>query len=396
MSNGCQDITGVLIASPNSSFRGYLLGIVNSYSWPAEQAYSGADALEKLEASECELLLLDENLPDLNTSEVRGFVKQHFPGIDVLMVDSETGRAAPEGELKKEATKTLLRMFNSEIRVQQPASSEMPPPRNGSPKPLTPASAKASSDELPGMKGDTEAVRKMYRMVRLVAPRDTAVLLLGECGTGKDLVANAIHKLSPRASQPFVVINCAAIPETLLESELFGYTRGAFTGAAQSRVGRIHAAQGGTLFLDEIGDLPLNLQAKLLRFLESGEVQRLGSSDVFKVDVRVIAATNADLQKKVASGEFRKDLFYRLSVFPIMLPPLRSRKDDIPGLANHFLEMLERRPIGLSTEAAAVLEAYDWPGNVRELKHVIERAIILAENDQTIGARHIMIMSPDS
>lgn len=385
-----EDLAGVVVAIPNPSLRKQIVAKLLSWQWPVHEAYSGADALNKLEYSECDLLLLDRSLPDLDATELSEIVKARYPGVDLMMLDSETGRASTDVPLRRAAAVQLLRTL--ELGVSDVPSAPLP----AALATLSQPKQNASSLALPGMRGDSEATRKMYRMARMVASRNTAVLLLGESGTGKDLVAQAIHKLSPRASQPFVVINCAAIPEALLESELFGYTRGAFTGAAQSRVGRIHAAQGGTLFLDEIGDLPLNLQAKLLRFLESGEVQRLGSSDVFRVDVRIVAATNADLQKRVANSEFRKDLFYRLSVFPIQLPALRNRKEDIGPLADYFLESMEQKPMRLSTEAAAVLEAYEWPGNVRELKHVIERAIILAGDDDTIGARHILIMSPDN
>jgi transcriptional regulator with GAF, ATPase, and Fis domain len=231
------------------------------------------------------------------------------------------------------------------------------------------------------MVGQSIRMANVYRMARLVASRDTPVLITGATGTGKEVVASAIHRLSPRVTKPFVVINCAAIPEALLESELFGYVRGAFTGAVQSRLGRIHSAHGGTLFLDEIGELPLGMQAKLLRFLDQGEVQRLGSSDVFRVDVRVLAATNAKLNDLVKSKQFREDLFYRLSVFPIDLPPLSERTDDIEVLARHFWRkfQLQNQSQTLSPEALQTLRRHSWPGNVRELQHVIERASILAE-----------------
>ena len=190
---------------------------------------------------------------------------------------------------------------------------------------------------LPGMIGDSEVMQRVYAVTRLVARRNTSSgVILGQSGTGKDLVAQAIHLVSPRRSNPFVVINCAAIPEALLEAELFGYVKGAFTGAVQSRMGRIHAAQGGTLFLDEIGEMPLALQSKLLRFLEQGEVQRLGSNDNFRVDVRVIAATNVELRKRVDEGAFREDLYYRLAVFSIKLPLLSERLCDLPRLACSF------------------------------------------------------------
>jgi transcriptional regulator with GAF, ATPase, and Fis domain len=228
-------------------------------------------------------------------------------------------------------------------------------------------------------------------MVGLVAPRETTVLITGESGTGKDLVAQAVHYLSPRRQKPFVVINCAAIPEPLLEAELFGFVKGAFTGAVQSRIGRIHAAQGGTLFLDEIGDLPLGLQSKLLRFLEQGEVQRLGSSDTFRVDVRVVAATNSNLRRLLQEKNFREDLFYRLSVFPVDLPPLRERMDDLLKLAQTFLSRFCSRSVVLSSEAADLLQHHAWPGNVRELRNVMERATILLGDKFEIRPEHIVI-----
>jgi transcriptional regulator with GAF, ATPase, and Fis domain len=228
-------------------------------------------------------------------------------------------------------------------------------------------------------------------MARMVAQRDTTVLITGESGTGKDLVAQAVHRLSLRRLKPFVVINCAAIPEPLLEAELFGFVKGAFTGAVQSRIGRIHSAQGGTLFLDEIGDMPLGLQSKLLRFLEQGEVQRLGSSDTFRVDVRVVAATNAPLRRLVQERSFREDLYYRLSVFPIELPPLRDRMDDLIRLAQTFLAKFSSRNVVLSPEAASIMQQHSWPGNVREVRNVMERASILVGSGFEIRPEHIVI-----
>jgi transcriptional regulator with GAF, ATPase, and Fis domain len=224
----------------------------------------------------------------------------------------------------------------------------------------------------------------------MVAGRDTTVLITGESGTGKDLVAQEIHLLSPRKKQPLVVVNCAAIPETLLEAELFGYQKGSFTGAVQSRIGRIHAAHGGTLFLDEIGDMPLSLQSKILRFLEQGEVQRLGGNDNLKVDVRVIAATNADLMKMVGQQQFREDLYYRLAVFPIHLPPLRDRIGDLEDLAEAFVMKYDPR-LSLSRTALEVLLQHHWRGNVRELRNVIERATILVGSGREIGPEHIVL-----
>jgi transcriptional regulator with GAF, ATPase, and Fis domain len=244
---------------------------------------------------------------------------------------------------------------------------------------------------LPDMVGASEPMRELAKLIRLVAPRATAVLIEGETGTGKEVVAKAIHQLSSRANKPFVVLNCAAIPEALLEAELFGHTRGAFTGAVQSRTGRIEAAHGGTLFLDEIGEMPLALQAKMLRFLEYGELQRVGDNDTTRVDVRVIAATHQPLLQRAEEKTFRLDLYHRLAVFPVEVPALRSRMDDLPLLAEYVLAKLgEKFPRKrLSDLALAKLQQHSWHGNVRELMHVLERATILAGDVMTIGEAEI-------
>jgi transcriptional regulator with PAS, ATPase and Fis domain len=253
-------------------------------------------------------------------------------------------------------------------------------------------------DAIPGMIGSSEAMLRVYRLARLVASRMTTVLILGASGTGKELVARGIHQLSPRSGKPFVVVNCAAIPESLLESELFGYVRGAFTGAVQAQAGRIQAAQGGTLFLDEIGEFPLGMQAKLLRFLESREVQRLGSTESTRADVRIVAATNTDLSRKVEQGEFREDLYYRLSAFPLELPPLADRRADIVPLVQHFLANFAAHSSScvpcLSEEAVRLLQTACWRGNVRELQHVIERSLILAEDSDVILPEHLFLGGP--
>jgi DNA-binding NtrC family response regulator len=232
---------------------------------------------------------------------------------------------------------------------------------------------------------------EVSRRIRLAAPHKTAVLVQGPTGTGKELVARALHRLSPRASRPFVALNCAAIPEALLEAELFGHTRGAFTGAVQGRVGRIEAAQGGTLFLDEIGEMPLQLQAKLLRFVECGELQRVGENEPVRVDVRIVAATHRSLAKLAAEGIFRADLYYRLAVFLIRTPDLNAHKEDLPLLVGHFLSAMAEVSPAKAIAAAAMekLCTHSWPGNVRELEHVLERAWILAESRPEIGAGEI-------
>jgi PAS domain S-box-containing protein len=234
--------------------------------------------------------------------------------------------------------------------------------------------------------GSSEALSNLLRDVESVAVTDTSVLILGETGTGKELIARAIHNHSRRADKPLIKVNCAALPATLIESELFGHERGAFTGATTRRSGRFHLADGGTIFLDEVGELPMELQAKLLRVLQEGEFEPVGSSTTIKIDVRVIAATNRNLEKSVAAGLFREDLYYRLNVFPITVPPLRDRRDDIALIAQAFLkrtaEKLGRTVEPFDAEAIARLRAYDWPGNIRELQNVVERSVIVAKDSR--------------
>ncbi len=339
----------ILVASGNERFRKELLRNPVYADALSEEAVGGAHALARLNEFVCDSVLLDQHLPDLDATEVADLIRQRYPHVEVELVDSRsTGRAdgvsagSPESEAEDEAC------------------------------------------------GTTES-----RLVRLVAGRETTVLVTGETGTGKELVARAIHQLSRRARGPFVVVNCAAIPEALLEAELFGHARGAYTGAVQSRLGRIHVAQGGTLFLDEIGELPLSMQAKLLRFLQNGEVQRLGSPDIHRVDVRVVCATNQRLEELARAKQFREDLYYRLAVFPIAVPPLRERRPDIALLARHFLEQLaagggfERKE--LPAEAELLLERCAWSGNVRELENAIERAFILSGNETVLRAEHFAV-----
>ena len=240
--------------------------------------------------------------------------------------------------------------------------------------------------------GDSPALREVLGKVEQVAPTSSTVLLRGETGTGKEMVAHAIHINSPRENKPFVRVNCAALAPGILESELFGHEKGSFTGAVERRRGRFELADGGTLFLDEVGDLPMEVQIKLLRTLQEREFERVGGTDTIKVDVRLVSATNRNLEKMIEDGEFREDLYYRLNVFPINLPPLRERHGDVPLLAAHFVAKFARsmgtRPIGLTPEAVAKLREYTWPGNVRELENIIERAMILARGGE-VGAQHL-------
>jgi DNA-binding NtrC family response regulator len=366
---------GALIASPSSALREQVLHRLNGRCRPVQHAFGGAEALAKLEAGSWQILFLDRRLPDLDTDELMTIIQRRFPGIQVVLLDSDD--AVPAGQEWAEMEEPAAVTARARAATVDPGTSLAAP----------------TIETLPGMIGSSEAMQRVYRMVRLVAGRTTTVLIAGATGTGKELIARALHALSPRAARPLVVVNCAAIPEALLESELFGHTRGAFTGAVQSQLGRIPAAHGGTLFLDEVSELPLGMQAKLLRFLEQKEIQRLGTSEVTRVDVRVLAASNVALANRAARGEFRQDLFYRLAAFPIELPTLAERRADIVPLAQHFLACMaaamEVRAPGLSAEAVRILEAHPWRGNVRELQHVMERASILAGAAETLEGEHL-------
>ncbi len=379
----------ILVASADPTFRDRVKRNPVYADAMSEEAMGGAHALAKLLQWPCDGVLLDRNLPDLDAEEVAEQIRKQYPQIEVELMDlaamakeeekAEEPAAAAEEGIEREAGEDAP-VEREETEWQAESETQE---REGAAREVVP---------LPGMIGSSRAMEQVYRLVQMVAQRDTTVLVTGETGTGKELVAGAVHALSKRAKHPFVVVNCAAIPESLLEAELFGHARGAFTGAVQSRLGRIHVAQGGTLFLDEVGELPLSMQAKLLRFLQSGEVQRLGSSDVYRVDVRVVCATNVNLVELTRMRQFRLDLYYRLAIFPVLMPALRERLEDVRPLAEHFLAKLSAEDAmpekHLSAGALAYLEKAEWPGNVRELQHAIERAFILAGNDVELSVGH--------
>lgn len=256
------------------------------------------------------------------------------------------------------------------------------------PVPPFPRSGEAS---FPSIVGNSRALSDVLDTVSIAAPSEVSVLILGESGSGKEKIAESIHNLSPRRKQPYVRVNCAALPASLIESELFGHEKGAFTGAFEKRIGKFERAHNGTIFLDEIGEMPVGMQAKLLHVLQEREIERVGGRSVIKVNVRVIAATNRNLEKEVADGKFRIDLYYRLNVFPIRLPPLRERKEDIAALAHHFLTMystkFKKNVTGFSEHAALQLQRYDWPGNVRELQHLVERSVLMCPGEMISNVR---------
>lgn len=393
----------VVLASTDAALRTRLRASLTSLRWQVREASGGAEAIALLEEKRAEALMLDSWLPDLDVVEVIGQVRQMCPAIDLLRMDGaveqEGTRSPRRNELLhalREAQETLPQ---NDTAIWSAASVEIPRAvpatrvvaMSGAERARTATSARPTDTGLTELVGRSSCMAELGAMVRLVAPRSTSVLIEGETGTGKEIVAKAIHRLSLRAAKPFAVLNCAAIPESLLEAELFGHTRGAFTGAVQARTGRIEAAHGGTLFLDEIGEMPLALQAKMLRFLECGELQRVGDNETLRVDVRVIAATHQPLELKAQEKTFRLDLYHRLAVFPIEVPALRERCEDIEELADHFLERMgqDAPRKRLSVEGVAKLLLYGWPGNVRELMHVLERGVILARDRLVIEAADI-------
>ena len=388
--------------------------------WTVLEAGGGAEALLLLDAQPAAAVLMDGWLPDLEATEFARVLRLQFPAMDLLHLDGTITPGVPKSARRHELLHAL-REVQDDGGANAPAWSAVPEEmpalvpraadtgqerREHAMRTVAPAVAElvefvsnVASEPvfaLPELVGDTEPMRDLGRMVRLVAPRAATVLIEGETGTGKELVAKAVHRLSDRAGKPFAVLNCAAIPESLLEAELFGHTRGAFTGAVASRKGRIEAAHGGTLFLDEIGEMPLALQAKMLRFLECGELQKIGENEMSRVDVRIVAATHQPLEQRCAEGTFRLDLYHRLAVFPVEVPSLRERAADLPMLVSFLLRRLgERMPTRrISVDALALLQEYTWPGNVRELMHVLERAAILSGESAEIGVQDIRMRGP--
>ena len=404
-----------VLVSTDASFRERVSRALRDLRWEVRETTGGAETLACLDASPAEAVVLDAWLPDLEIHEfVQEFRRVH-PEVDLIMANASAADGSEaRGPRRNEVLHALRRAQATDDAIWNTApgggaaeglsglnsatvrTGALPArmERAVETAPVThpaPAARTASSTALPEFVGTHPAMLEVSRRIRLVAPRATAVLIEGPTGSGKELVARAIHRLSPRASGKLIALNCAAIPEGLLEAELFGHVRGAFTGAVESRTGRIEAAHGGTLFLDEIGEMPLGLQAKLLRFLETGELQRVGHNDPVRVDVRIVAATHRALARLVAEGGFRGDLYYRLAVFLIRTPALEGRGEDIQTLTAHFLRELGKSSPAKQMTAAAMerLAAHGWPGNVRELAHVLERAWILAEDRPQIGVEEI-------
>jgi DNA-binding NtrC family response regulator len=433
-------IRSVVLASADAGLRQRLRTSLAALRWHVREAAGGAEAMAQLEDVRSEALLVDSWLPDLEVDEFASVIRMMYPTMELLRIDggADGGARSPRRNELLHALREAQNSSLNDMVAWAAAPSTVPstgfgattrvPARSVAEKhqdvgwgmardrgvewrqnlaePVSKATQERTESSppsigraalLPDMVGASEPMQELARLIRLVAPRSTTVLIEGETGTGKEVVARAVHRLSERAGKPFAVLNCAAIPEALLEAELFGHTRGAFTGAVQSRTGRIEAAHGGTLFLDEIGEMPMALQAKMLRFLECGELQRVGDNDTMRVDVRVIAATHQPLEKLASSvgaeRTFRLDLYHRLAVFPVEVPALRERMEDLDLLAEHILEQMgqEMPRKRLSVAAKAKLQEHHWPGNVRELMHVLERGAILAGDRMEIGAEEIRL-----
>jgi len=346
-------------------------------------AKNAEEAFQQIETHPSDLILLDIILPDMDGLRVLEKIKQKDPDQLVIMITAtKTVKTAVEA-MKLGAYDYITKPFDvDELRLIISRSLSNRALREENQRLWLEIDRSFGFDNIIGK---SKVMREIFKVVRQVADTRSTVLIMGESGAGKELVARAIHYHSPRRNHPFVTINCAAIPETLIESELFGHERGAFTNAIEKKLGRFEMAHQGSLFLDEIGELSLMTQAKILRFLEEKEFNRVGGSKTIKVDVRLITATNKDLPQQVKKGDFREDLFYRINVVPIILPPLRERREDIPLLIEHFIKKFnkenQKEVKGVSQEALEVMMNYKWPGNVRELENLIERVVALTSNE---------------
>ena len=344
-------------------------------------ATGGRQALDLLQQRPADVVMVDLRMPEINGLDVLREVRSRVPGCEVILMTGYADVQSAVEAIKLGARDYLAKPFEPDRLRDLLSSVQQETKRRRNLIALEQAAAREV--EFCGMIGRGPAMQEVFSLIRRLAPHLRSALITGETGVGKELVARALHQHGPRRDRRFVAVNCSAVVETLFESELFGHVRGAFTGAVDNKVGLFEAASGGMLFLDEIGELPQAMQAKLLRVLETGEVQRVGSHDTRRVDVSVIAATNRDLRAEVAAGRFRNDLFYRLAVVELKVPPLRERREDIPyltaAMVKEFADRLKRPDLTLSIGAERLLMSAPWPGNVRELRNVFERACILAE-----------------
>lgn len=370
----------ILIVDDEPSIRKVLLAQLRRAGYTATTADDGSSAIALLETEPFDVIVSDLQMPGIGGMELLAWCKASLPGMPVILITAHGTVDSAVEAIKQGAHDYITKPFDQDelqsviqkaLRVSAASSHQLHEDADGRFEII----------------GRTPAMRRIYQRIEKVADKPTTVLITGESGTGKELVASALHDNSSRSAQPFIRVNCGAIPENLFESELFGHEKGAFTGAANSKPGRFELADGGTLFLDEIGELPLSMQVKLLRILQERTFERVGGVRSRTVDVRLVAATNRDLLQEVRAGKFREDLYYRLSVIPIHLPPLRERIDDIPLLVDYFLRKFNPR-LGtefqsVAPEVLAALMAHPWPGNIRELENLMERSMLLADPEAT-------------
>ncbi len=373
----------ILVVDDEELMRDYLYETLKRKGYNVEIAKNGKEAIKILEDNNYNLVITDMKMPEITGMDVLRFVKEKTPDTFVVVLTAygtvenavEAMKIGAYDYLMKPCTADEIEILVDRVKNFQNVIAEN--------KLLK--SQLFTKYDLSSIIGISKPMKKIFELIKTVAKTKATVLITGESGTGKELVARAIHYNSPRRDKPFIKMNCAALPEGLVESELFGHEKGSFTGAIRQTTGKFGLADGGTILLDEISEISLNLQAKLLRVLQEKEFERVGGSQTIKVDVRVIATTNRDLLKEIANNNFREDLYYRLNVFPIKMPPLRERKEDIPALVNHFIEKFSLEngvPIRkIHKDALEKLMNYDWPGNVRELENTIERATIISKSD---------------
>ncbi len=378
----------ILVADDDADVRGAVVYALEAAGHEVTSVGDGASALERLSTTSFDLLVGDVRMPKVDGLALFRRTLELAPRPDVILMTSYGSVADAVGALKQGASDYLTKPFDpDELAVRVGAIAE----RRSLLRQLAAARAQLAASVETQIVGDSSGIQRLLERVERVAGSDAAVLVTGETGTGKELVARRIHALSTRSAGPFVAVNCAAFPETLLEAELFGYARGAFTGATRAREGRFKAADRGTLLLDEVAEMPLPAQAKLLRVLQEGQFEPLGTNTPVRVDVRIVSATHRDLRRRIAEGHFREDLFYRLNVVAVHIPPLRERPGDLPLLVNHFLQL--HLPKGaplpeVSVAAWQALTAYPFLGNVRELGHAIHHAVVLSHG-KTIELDHL-------
>ncbi|NQV29293.1 MAG: sigma-54-dependent Fis family transcriptional regulator [Candidatus Marinimicrobia bacterium] len=375
--------TSILIVDDEQEIRDSLSEVLTDEGFLTYTAENGAAALEMLNEAYFDIIISDIKMPELDGVTLLQRVKEKAPDTFVILITSYGSTETAIHAMRHGAIDYILKPIDFDELILRIKNIDLHKELLREVRFLRQEIAAKYNYE--HIIGESVAMKRMYRLIDKVAPSTSTVLVSGRSGTGKELVARAIHARSERAHRPFVAINCGAIPETLFESELFGYKKGAFTGASKDKDGVFKAASGGTLFLDEVGEIPLQVQVKLLRVIEMREIKPLGSNTIIPINVRIIAATNRDLAKEVEDGRFREDLYYRLNIIEIYLPALSERKDDIPLLVKHFVNKyngeLKRRIIGVDNDAMKNLVNYNWKGEVRELENIIERAVLLSDGD---------------